>query len=162
MRILSVDPGLANIGWAVMSSKRRIVAYGMITTPAGMQLAKRLKMIRAKLRMRISRYKCTMMVMEEFSSFMGMQNKKTAMDITKAHGAIQTLPLPVALVHANQVVKRQKKRNREKRKLHILKLVRKTYGLKLKESYNHVADAIWQGRYFYEAQRKASLTGSTR
>lgn len=46
MVILGIDPGLARLGYGVIeadSDKRRVIQYGMLTTPAGLPMPQRLK-----------------------------------------------------------------------------------------------------------------------
>ena len=48
MIILGIDPGLAIVGWGVIEysgSKFRVLGYGSILTPAGMDTEKRLVLI---------------------------------------------------------------------------------------------------------------------
>ena len=48
MRILGIDPGVATIGFGVIDADRathRLVQYGVITTPAGLPLSRRLLQI---------------------------------------------------------------------------------------------------------------------
>ncbi len=48
MIILGIDPGLAIVGWGVIEYKNtrfRTIAYGSLTTPAGMRTEERLKLI---------------------------------------------------------------------------------------------------------------------
>lgn len=46
MVILGIDPGLARLGYGVIEvngDKRRVIQYGMLTTPAGLPMPQRLK-----------------------------------------------------------------------------------------------------------------------
>ena len=48
MRILGIDPGVATIGFGIIDADRsgqRLVEYGVITTPAGLPLSRRLMQI---------------------------------------------------------------------------------------------------------------------
>lgn len=48
MRILGIDPGVATIGFGVIDAERstqRLIQYGVITTPAGLPLSRRLLQI---------------------------------------------------------------------------------------------------------------------
>ena len=48
MRVLGIDPGVATIGFGVVDFQRgghRLVRYGVITTPAGLPLSRRLLQI---------------------------------------------------------------------------------------------------------------------
>ena len=45
MRILGIDPGVATIGFGMVEAERgrqRLLQYGVITTPAGIPLSRRL------------------------------------------------------------------------------------------------------------------------
>lgn len=146
--ILTIDPGLANVGWAVMRGVDMILGYGMITTTSNLPLVSRLKVIREKLVKVQQKYSCEVVVMEDFHGAMAMQNRKVAMDVAKAHGAIQTLPGRIILISPVSV-ERNKKRDREDKKLRVVKRINERFGLKLPNSYHHVADAIQQGEYYY-------------
>lgn len=57
--ILGIDPGLANTGWGVVSqkgSRLNCLAYGCVSTPSDMQLAKRLEKIHEQIAAVIARY----------------------------------------------------------------------------------------------------------
>ena len=48
MVILGIDPGLARLGYGVIEvdgDKRRVIQYGMLTTPAGVPMPKRLQQL---------------------------------------------------------------------------------------------------------------------
>ncbi|MEG2478478.1 crossover junction endodeoxyribonuclease RuvC [Gordonibacter sp.] len=57
--ILGIDPGLANTGWGVVAqhgAQLACVAYGCISTPAGVPLAQRLKKIHEQIGAVIARF----------------------------------------------------------------------------------------------------------
>lgn len=86
---------------------------------------------------------------------MSMQNRKAAMEVAKAHGAIQSLPRKIWLIDPNEYQKKSKKgRQREQKKAKAIRLVRNLYGVQLIPAHHHIADAILLGRYYFnETQR---------
>lgn len=88
MRILGIDPGTATVGWAVIESaghERQAVAYGHISTPAGMPLARRLSEIAQDLRGVADKYRPDEAAIEELFFF---KNQKTVIPVAQARGAI--------------------------------------------------------------------------
>lgn len=150
-RILSVDPGLANVGFAIMGPDK-LLGYGLITTSPEFTIVDRVRKIHKKLCRVYRKYKCSMVLMEDFHGAMAMQNKKAAMDVAKAHGALYTLPGRIVFI-APVTVERNKERNREKKKAETVKRVNRRYAIALPFSKHHIADAITQGEYFYEKAR---------
>ena len=48
MIILGIDPGIAIVGYGIIeykNSKFRVIDYGAVTTPAGMDILKRLELV---------------------------------------------------------------------------------------------------------------------
>lgn len=151
-RLLSIDPGLAEIGYAIFKSLDSIQEYGMVRTSPKKSLTYRLKYLHYALRQILKKHNCAHIIMEDFYGSPGMKNRGAVIDVAKAHGALQVLPKGVILVSANTVLPKQKERNRKKRKLNAIRLVKQYYGIKLKFAEHHVADAILQGRWFYANQ----------
>jgi crossover junction endodeoxyribonuclease RuvC len=87
VRVLGVDPGTAITGWGVVEGEGQsltMVAYGVITTPAGMPLAQRLQIIYRELGQMISRWQPDSAAIEElFFS----KNAKTALAVGHGRGA---------------------------------------------------------------------------
>lgn len=88
MRILGIDPGTATVGWAVIESmghEQQALAYGHISTPAGMPLARRLDEIVRDLREIIREHRPHEAALEELFFF---KNQKTVIPVAQARGAI--------------------------------------------------------------------------
>ena len=88
MIILGIDPGYAIVGWGVLeyaNNKFRVIAYGSITTPAGMDPAMRLTEIHRGMNEIIDKYKPDQMAVEEL--FFNT-NSKTAIMVAEARGVI--------------------------------------------------------------------------
>lgn len=88
MIILGIDPGYAIVGVGVIEyvgNKFRCIEYGAITTPAGMPVPQRLKIIYDELNLYIDKYKPAAVSVEElfFNS-----NQKTAIQVAQARGVI--------------------------------------------------------------------------
>jgi len=86
LRVLGIDPGLADVGWGAIDSPRdgaaaRLVDYGVIQTAAGDSLAARLDQIYQRLSGLIERVKPDVVAIEQLFF---AKNVKTAMVV--AHG----------------------------------------------------------------------------
>lgn len=88
MRILGIDPGYAIVGFGVLDydgRNFRVVNFGAITTPAGMDFNKRLEMIYSDMCQIIDIYKPDALSMEKL--FFNT-NTTTAIDVAQARGVI--------------------------------------------------------------------------
>ncbi len=97
MKILGIDPGLADTGWGIIrstkkqapSSKRgedwEIVAYGNISTSAKDAIEERLSEIHTEIIKLIEEYQPDVVAVEEL--YFGV-NVKTAMKVGQARGAV--------------------------------------------------------------------------
>jgi len=88
MIILGIDPGLAIVGWGVIeynASRFKTIAYGTITTEAGLDVEVRLQQIYRELEEIIDMYRPTDMAVEEL--FFNT-NITTAIAVAEARGVI--------------------------------------------------------------------------
>ncbi len=88
MRILGIDPGLAIVGWGVLDydrSKFKTVAYGSLTTPAGLSTEERLSMIYDGMKQLIETYHPQDMAIEEL--FFNT-NVTTGIRVAEARGVL--------------------------------------------------------------------------
>lgn len=88
MVILGIDPGLAIVGWGVIEyegSKFRVLGYGSIETPAGIDTPDRLQMIYKDLREVIEKYRPDEMAIEEL--FFD-KNITTGIRVAEARGVL--------------------------------------------------------------------------
>ena len=86
--ILGIDPGLATVGWGVIStdgSRHKALAYGSIITPAHTAIETRLLQIYRELEAIISRYRPECMAVEEL--FFNT-NITTGIKVAEARGVI--------------------------------------------------------------------------
>jgi len=86
MIILGIDPGLATIGYGVINKENQnisLVDYGIISTPAGMPLPKRLSIIYRDIQEIISIHKPQSIAYEELFFY---RNVTTAIDVGQARG----------------------------------------------------------------------------
>ena len=86
MIILGIDPGLATVGFGVINSdgqRMTAVNYGIISTPAGMPLPRRLTMIYADVQELIKTYRPDAIALEELFFY---HNVTTAIDVAQARG----------------------------------------------------------------------------
>jgi len=88
MIILGIDPGIATVGWGVVASERgnfRYIDCGIISTPAGMRVEKRLWLIHRALDDIITRYTPNEISIEELFYH---NNQKTVINVAQARGVI--------------------------------------------------------------------------
>ncbi len=88
MIIIGIDPGYAIVGWGVIDytrSRFTTIAYGAVTTPAGMAFEQRLERIYSELSVIIAKYKPEAMAVEKLFF---TTNQKTAIDVAQARGVI--------------------------------------------------------------------------
>ena len=84
MIILGIDPGVATIGFGVLDAQRgqdRLIRYGVITTPAGIPLSKRLTQIAQDMEQLIQTFSPDEMAVEEL-----FFSKNVTTGIAVAHG----------------------------------------------------------------------------
>ncbi|BCR08436.1 Crossover junction endodeoxyribonuclease RuvC [Borrelia miyamotoi] len=88
MRILGIDPGLANVGWGILDKKGSRYMYvqdGTIVTDSCISLKDRLKLIFDDLVLIIDKFKPNVASIEDIYF---AKNKKTAIRVAEARGAI--------------------------------------------------------------------------
>jgi len=86
--ILGIDPGVATVGFGIISEKngtQKPKRYGVITTPAGMRLALRLKQIKDDVSELIKTFKPDAIAVEEL--FFNT-NQKTAVSVAHGRAAV--------------------------------------------------------------------------
>ena len=86
MVILGIDPGYAIVGWGCVKYERgrfTPLAFGAITTPAGMDFAVRLEYIFEELQLLCAKYKPEAAAVERLYF---QNNQKTAIDVAQARG----------------------------------------------------------------------------
>lgn len=84
MIILGIDPGIATIGFGIISTEKhqnKLVQYGVISTPAGLPLSKRLLQISRDLEELITRFSPDEVAVEEL-----FFSKNVTTGISVAHG----------------------------------------------------------------------------
>ena len=84
MRVLGIDPGVATIGFGVVDFQRsaqRLIQYGVITTPAGLPLSRRLLQISEDMGELLSQFKPDEAAVEEL-----FFTKNITTGIAVAHG----------------------------------------------------------------------------
>jgi crossover junction endodeoxyribonuclease RuvC len=84
--ILGIDPGLATVGFGILNSdgqRMSPVNYGIISTPAGVPLPRRLTMIYADVQELIRTYRPDAIALEELFFY---RNVTTAIDVAQARG----------------------------------------------------------------------------
>ena len=145
MKIVGVDPGYAIVGVGVLeyrSSRFTTLDYGAITTPAGMEFPKRLRVIFEDFSQLLDIYKPDAIAVERLYF---TTNQKTAIDVAQARGVIllaaslrdipcyEYTPLQVkqAVVGYGKAVKKQ-----------VMEMTTKILNLKQVPKPDDVADAL--------------------
>lgn len=88
MVVLGIDPGYAIVGWGAISFNGTAYApmgYGVITTPAGMELSFRLEQIYDQLEILINKARPDAISLEHLYF---QNNQKTAINVAQARGVI--------------------------------------------------------------------------
>lgn len=86
MMILGIDPGIAIVGYGIIeykNNKFRVIDYGAVTTPAGMEMLKRLELVYKGINLLIKKYDIDEVGIEEL--FFN-KNVKTAITVAQARG----------------------------------------------------------------------------
>ena len=87
MIVLGLDPGYAIVGYGVIDTekgKHRLLGYGAITTPAGMEMSRRLLEISRDMKTLLDTYKPDMVAVEELF----FNNITTGIQVAQARGVI--------------------------------------------------------------------------
>ena len=145
MRILGIDPGLANCGWGVISLEKQqlsALAYGSISTTADDATSHRLGQIFSELRHIIERYRPTELGIE---TIYHKGNSKSALATAQARGAAlvaaSTLDLEIG-EYAPAVIKKNVVGTGSASKEQIQYMVRAILRLDHTPSPDHAADAL--------------------
>ena len=145
MRILGIDPGLANCGWGVVAlegQKLSALAYGSISTTTDMTSPERLGFIFTELRGIIERYAPTELGIETVYQ---KGNLKSAMATAQARGAALAAASVLCLnigEYAPSFIKKSVVGNGSASKEQIQYMVRVILGLDHTPTPDHAADAL--------------------
>lgn len=88
VRVFGIDPGYAIVGCGVVDCDRgkyRMVDYGAITTPAGMEMGQRLLAIYDRLTVALEKYRPQAVAIEQLFA---THNQTTVMGVAQARGVI--------------------------------------------------------------------------
>ena len=88
MRILGIDPGYAIVGWGAVDlahARYTAVAYGAVTTPAGLPFPQRLEQIYDEISLCLTQTAPDAMAVEKLYF---QNNKTTGIDVAQARGVI--------------------------------------------------------------------------
>ncbi len=130
MIILGIDPGIAIVGYGIIeykNSKFKVIDYGAVTTPAGMDVLKRLELVYKGIDMLIKNYNIDEVGIEEL--FFN-KNVKTAITVAQARGVTM-----LACAHNNKPVY-------EYTPLQVQQMVTSFLNLKKVPKPDDVADAL--------------------
>lgn len=85
MRILSIDPGYATLGWAIIEGTLKIIDYGTVQTSSKLEIDERLFIIHNELNSIIASHNPDCLALEKLFF---AKNTKTAIDVAKCIGVI--------------------------------------------------------------------------
>ena len=88
VRVFGIDPGYAIVGCGVVDcakGKYRMVEYGAITTPAGMEMGQRLATIYDQLTFALEKYRPEAVAIEQLFA---THNQTTVMGVAQARGVL--------------------------------------------------------------------------
>ena len=145
VRILGVDPGLANCGWGVISlqgSKLRPLAYGFITTEAGEELPARLAAIYDELSAVILKYSPTELSIE---TIYHKGNPKSSIATAQARGVALVSAARSSLAvneYAPLAIKKAVVGSGSATKAQVQFMVQSVLGLDHIPKPDHAADAL--------------------
>ena len=145
MVVMGIDPGLAAVGFGVISENKGVLKtqrYGAIATPSGERLAFRLCQIKSDVSELIVTFKPDAIAVEEL--FWGT-NKKTAVNVAQARAAIilageeHGIPMyeytPLQIKNAVSGYGRAEKKQ-------VMEMVRRLLELESVPKPDHAADAL--------------------
>lgn len=150
MIILGIDPGMASTGYGIIkkikikNKKSKIVhlSHGVIKTPVGRGVGKRLRELRLKLRKIIRQFYPDCMVIEQH--FFG-KNSKTAMVVGQARGVILMTAAEFKLPtfeYQSLAVKKLLTNNGRAEKMEIQRKVQRILKMKAHPTPDDAADAL--------------------
>lgn len=145
MIILGFDPGLARIGYGLVSKADRRVSFraaGLITTPASQPFAQRLVRIHREVRRLIRKYRPDLVGIERLFFF---KNAKTAFSVGQAWGVITftvtSEHLPIIEFTPLQI-KQMVTGYGQADKAQVQKMLKTLFRLKAAPKQDDVADAL--------------------
>jgi crossover junction endodeoxyribonuclease RuvC len=167
MIVLGIDPGLANTGYGVVARDGpRLAALdgGVITTPAGLSLERRLARIAARVRELLDEHDCDAMALEEL--YFG-QNAQSAFAVGHARGAAM-LTAGERLVECSSYTPQQVKAavcgHGRAAKDQVARMVQALLSLPSQPAHDHASDALavavchLNGTPFADALARASAS----
>jgi len=160
VRILGLDPGTARMGWGIIEGEEEpsLVAYGVLSTPAGRPLAERLHTLFQALRELVARYRPQAAALEELFF---ARNARTALAVGQARGsalvALAESGLPVYEYTPLQV-KMAVTGYGQAEKAQVQEMVRALLGLERVPRPDDAADALAVALcHFHSARMQAIL-----
>lgn len=88
MRVIGVDPGLRDLGYAILDEGFKLLKAGTLSTPSRWEKSARLKVIYERLGEEIESYAPSLLCMEKLFFF---KNAKSAMEVGEVRGVISLL-----------------------------------------------------------------------
>lgn len=145
MNIMGVDPGLANLGWGVISWDRNTACgrtYGHVTTSSSTPTIERIASLADSIQRLLQEHSIDILAIEDIYYY---QNKSSAVSVAKVIGAIcyaaSLLSIPVVLYSPLQIKTTVTGFGRAD-KNQIQQMVRVLLGLESIPKPDHAADAL--------------------
>jgi crossover junction endodeoxyribonuclease RuvC len=146
LRVLGIDPGLADIGWGLIdwdarAGRARLVDYGVVQTPAGLALPERLAKIHRDLAAIVARAAPAVVAVEELFF---AKNVKTAMGVAHGRAAciLAAAPGRQLVEYTPLQIKKALTGSGRAGKQQVQMMVRALLGLKEIPRPDHAADAL--------------------
>lgn len=144
-RVLGIDPGLASTGWGVIDcvqNRYRLVAYGVVETPAEWKHGDRLSAIFSRITAVIEEFRPTQAGME---TLYFAKNQTSAMAVAEARGVV-TLCLAQHCIELGEytplVIKQSVTGSTKADKTLVQNYVKLLLGLEVIPKPDHAADAL--------------------
>ncbi|MBN2510672.1 MAG: crossover junction endodeoxyribonuclease RuvC [Spirochaetales bacterium] len=161
MRILGIDPGLADTGWGVIEirkSRSRHVGHGTIKTKASQPAGDRLNQIFSGIRDVIQCYKPEAVGIE---SLYFAKNRQTALPVAQARGVLLLACSIEKIPHFEYTplqIKQAITGNGRAEKFQVQEMVRLLLGLEAVPKPDHAADALGAAICCYHTRMASIMT----
>lgn len=152
VRILSIDPGIERVGFAICEEKK-IISSGTITTSSNKKITERIGVIYNQLSQIVDQYQPKKIIIEKLYFF---KNKKTIIEVSYIHGIIILLAfnkkIKIDFLTPLQIKEAITGNGRADKKA-IQKMLAIEFGTK-KTIYDDESDAIACGLAYYLLKNK--------
>ncbi len=156
MKVLGIDPGIANVGFGIIErhSRCQVIASGCLITNPRMSQSRRIYSIARRIKYLIEATEPDVIVVEDFIPF---RQRKNMGNISQAYGAIQYVCIDsrtkLVIVRPNTWMRRLLRIDQTKKfsKLHLQRYVNRE--LKVRTRVEHEAEALGIALYYLRGSR---------